>query len=99
MAQTITLTKLYELLKETMPKEQAENLTQYIEEKVSVEVDNRKVAIVSEIKLEIEKLRTEMEKMRTELHIALRNQLWAIIALFIPMYTALAIFFFNYFKD
>lgn len=40
-----------------------------------------KSSIVTELKLEIEK--------------RLRNQLWAMIALFIPMYTALAIFLFN----
>jgi len=84
MAQTITITRLYEIIQEKRGKEEAEALTRYIEEKIAAEYDKNKSGIVTELKPEIEK--------------GLRNQLWAMIALFIPMYTALAIFFFNYFK-
>ncbi len=84
MAQTITITKLYEIIQEKRGKEEAEALTSYIEEKITSEFDRNKSSIVTELKLEIEK--------------GLRNQLWAMIALFIPMYTALAIFLFNYFR-
>jgi len=84
MAQTITITRLHEIIQEKRGKEEAEALTRYIEEKIAAEYDKNKSGIVTELKLEIEK--------------GLRNQLWAMIALFIPMYTALAIFFFNYFK-
>lgn len=84
MPQTITITKLYEIIQEKRGKEEAEALTSYIEEKIGAEFERNKSGIVTELKLELEK--------------GLRNQLWAMIALFIPMYTALAIFLFNYFK-
>lgn len=84
MAQTITITKLYEIIQEKRGKEEAEALTTYVEEKVASEFEKNKSGIVTELRLEIEK--------------GLRNQLWAMIALFIPMYTGLIIFLINYFR-
>ncbi|MCW3110772.1 MAG: hypothetical protein JWQ09_5278 [Segetibacter sp.] len=52
---TITITKLYELLSNKTGKDEAENLTTYIEEKIFAEAERDKSAIVSELKAEIEK--------------------------------------------
>lgn len=88
---TVTLTKLYEILSLKIGKQEAETLTTYIEEKISVDFADSKNNIVAEIKLEIEKSRTETER-------ALRSQLWVIIALFLPLYVTITFALINLLK-
>ena len=85
---TVTVTKLYEILSKKIGKEEAEVLTSYVEERIADEFERSKSNIVTELKLEIEKLRTEM-------HQSLRNQLWAIIVLFLPLYITITIALIN----
>lgn len=90
---TLTLTKLYEILSSKIGREEAESLTSYIEEKISTELEEKKSSIVNEVaglRVEIEKVRVEIEKVRGDNERALRQQLWAIFALFIPLYITIA---------
>ncbi len=95
---TITITKLYEILSAKIGRPEAETLTDYVEEKIADEFLKQKSSIVYEMKLEMEKLRTEMEKLRTEMEKNGRNQMWAMIALFIPLYITMTIALINLLK-
>ena len=95
---TVTVTKLYEILSRKMGKDEAEMLTTYVEEKIVDEFEKNKSSIVNELKLDNEKLRTEMAQLRTEMHQSLRNQLWALIALFFPLYFTIIYFILNLMK-
>ena len=91
MTSTLTITKLYDLLSQKVGKEAAESLTVYIQEQVGAQVEGEKSGIVNEIKLELEKTKVEVEK-------TMRNQMWVIIALFIPMYISILILILNIIK-
>ena len=95
---TVTVTKLYEILSKKVGKEEAEVLTTYVEEKIVDEFEKNKSSIVNEIRVDIEKLRTEMAQLRTEMHQTLRNQLWAMIALFFPLYFTIIYLILNLIK-
>ncbi len=92
---TITLTKLYELLSSRLGKPEAETLTTYIEEKIADDFEKNKLSIISEIKIEFEKMRVENERSRVEVERSLKSQLWAMIALFIPLYITITIALIN----
>lgn len=81
---TISLTKLYSLLSDKLGKPEAETLTTYIEEKINDEFERNKSSIVSDLKSEIEKTKSSL--------------LWAMIALFIPLYVTLTIAIINLLK-
>jgi predicted DNA-binding protein YlxM (UPF0122 family) len=95
---TVSITKLYEIISSKRGKEEAEAITSYVEEKIAEEFTRQKSAIVNEIGLTIERLRTDMEKLRTEMHQNNRNQMWAMIALFIPLYITMTIALINLLK-
>jgi hypothetical protein len=81
---TISITRLYELLGNKLGKTESEALTTYIEEMFKDEFNNQSPLLAT--KLDIGEIKLEIEKLRTELHSSLRGQLWAIIALFFPLY-------------
>src|ERR1700712_2127934 len=95
---TISITKLYDILSAKIGRTEAESLTTYVEEKIADEFTKQKSTIVNEIKVEIERLRTDMERMRTDMEKSGRNQMWAMIALFIPLYITMTIALINLLK-
>jgi len=88
---TISITKVYDILSDKIGRAEAESLTTYVEEKIADEFAKQKSSIVNELKVEIERLRTDMEKSG-------RNQMRAMIALFIPLYITMTIALINLLK-
>lgn len=59
---TITLTQLYAILEKKLGKDEAETLTQYVEQKVEEEISSAKEIIVTEVDLKIERAKNEIIK-------------------------------------
>ena len=64
----ISLTRLYDLLSSKLDKETAENLTTFIESKISEEVDNKMQAIATRVDLtkEVSKLELQISEAKSE---------------------------------
>ena len=64
--------ELYEILKEKVGEKEAKTLVEYIETKVSKELEGKKDILatkedINNLKLEIEKVRTEMHNMKADI--------------------------------
>lgn len=97
MSATVRLSQLYSILIEKRGKEEADAIVNHVEEKVAGDIDYSNQTIYGKIDKSNAKLNAKMDKLNAEIkeyvERSLRQQLWAIIALFVPLYLALSGFF------
>lgn len=97
MSATVRLSQLYSILIEKRGKEEADAIVNYVEEKVADDIDHSNKTIYDKIDKSNTELNAKIDKLNAEIkeyvERSLRQQLWAIIALFVPLYLALLSFF------
>ena len=113
MSATVRLSQLYSILIEKRGKDEADAIVNYVEEKVADDIDHNTQTIYDKIDKSDTQLNAKIDKLNTEFNAkidklsaeikeyverSLRQQLWAIIALFVPLYLALLGFFWAIFN-
>jgi len=102
MSATVRLSQLYSILIEKRGKEEADAIVNYVEEKVADDIDHSSQTIYDKIDKSNAELNAKIDKLNAEIkeyvERSLRQQLWAIIALFVPLYLALLGFFWAIFN-
>lgn len=86
MATTVRLSQLYSILIEKRGKDEADAIVNYVEEKIDSDIAD-KIEIIS---AKIDKSNAELKEYVER---SLKQQLWSMIALIVPLYLALLGFF------
>ena len=102
MSATVRLSQLYSILIEKRGKDEADAIVNYVEEKVADDIDRSSQTIFDKIDKSNAEVNAKIDKLNAEIkeyvERSLRQQLWAIIALFVPLYLALLGFFWAIFN-
>lgn len=97
MSATVRLSQLYSILLEKRGKDEADAIVNYVEEKVAGDIDHNNQTVYDKIDKSNAEVNAKIDKLNAEIkeyaERSLRQQLWAIIALFVPLYLALLGFF------